>query len=274
LQGGEPRTLDDTAALMLGQAALISLHDWLSSPSRVRQFRGFSFFIFIITLLLSQQRTATFATLAGAGILLIFSPTRNRMMILALGGSAAIIATTLIFMGWVASGGDLDPYMPRAFSMLRSSDSTYGWRVQQWNEYLDAYWLAPAIDQLIGQPIGLLRATALNYGPFKLQFEPHSQYMTLLISAGFLGVLLFVAMLVLAELKGIILCSVSKIQSSYVPLAMAVLAMHAVSSYTYPIPGEAGLLFATAFQMIAFPSLRPRRSSAGITGTNWHPVAR
>jgi hypothetical protein len=246
----EPRTLDSSAALMLGQATMIAVYDALSaSRGAQRWYKWGTFLVFAVALLISQQRTATFATLAGVGIV-VASLKRHYRAIVITSGSAALIASIIFGVGWVDVGGDSSEYLPRAVSMLLKGEGTFGWREEYWQDYFDVYSHAPVVDQLIGQPFGVPRLAVVQSR--YLEYSAHNEYMQLLLNGGATGVLLYTLVLVYALTKGpLLLMSANGFsRPRHLVLAVAVVATHAVFSYGYNLPNEQGLLLAIALQAI------------------------
>jgi hypothetical protein len=241
----DPRTLNAAAALMLGQAMLIALNRMFSAVGARRRWRnGFSALIFAASILISDQQTAASAALAGAAIIFLASPRSQRGLAAAVGVVVSIVASIAVFAAWVASDGNLDSY-------LFSHGDTYEWRLEQWRDYFDLYMSAGIVDQMIGYPIGVVRAAGMEADSV-LQFGAHSEYVGLLLASGAIGELLFVLALLLALTKGVfLLAGADEARSNQLRLAVAVLASLAVYCYAYSLPGEQGLLLAMAVQTIA-----------------------
>jgi hypothetical protein len=255
----EPRTLSGAAALMLGQALLIAFNEAVSLSSGAKRWRrGASSFIFAAALLISRERTATLATLGGLALIVVSLPRKYRNAAIGAGSIAVLAATVLLWTVWVESrGGDIIDYLPRAISWTVNEEGTYGWRVKQWERYLELYWAGPIIDQIIGQPLGARdRAAAESNDPDFLVVGPHSEYVELLLNSGVVGVLLFTSVLILAVVKGaFFLMHTGDVDvRSKARWAVAVLFSFMIFSYTYSLPVEQGLLLAVALQVIALHS--------------------
>lgn len=279
---GYVRTLSSEAALMLGIAGLIVLRRMaLLPPGSKRRRKSITFLVFMATLLISQERTATFATLGGIGVITATLPRRQRSIVLAAGGVAAVIGGAIVYVGWIAIGGDFTPYLPLSITEMGSAESTYAWRVQQWQEAIDLFWQAPLIDQMIGLPLGFSRFLASRSDIGSLQYDIHSEYIGLLKDSGIVGVVLFVSMLFSAILKGVLLLrdrTGSNACSRRLGLALAIVVSYAVYSYTYALSNEQGLLLAIALQMIATTTrfsatslsrLAPPRAASGRESRDW-----
>jgi O-antigen ligase len=248
----EPRIFNAPTALMLGEVALIAFNRMLSTPqgSRREWYAG-SLTVFLGLLLISQQRTATFATLAGLAVISAFAPGYYRSRMIATTGVVFLAGCMLFWVVWIASSGDISPYIPRAFSMIEQEDSTFGWRLEQWDDYGEVYSREPLFDQIIGQPMGALRLVADTDSV--LFVVAHNEYVQVLLSAGAVGALLYGLVMMWASMQGLMrLRSASSPDlSSRLRLAVAILSSHIVFSIGYILPNEQGLLLAIALQLIA-----------------------
>jgi O-antigen ligase len=172
--------------------------------------------------------------------------------------SIAFLAGCMIFwVAWIASNGDLSPNLPRALSMLEEEDSSFGWRVQQWGDYGEVYNHEPILDEIIGQPLGILRLVADENSV--LFVTAHNGYVQLLLSVGALGVSLFVLVLMWAIIRGFALLVTvnSTLLSSNLRWALALVISDIVYSIGYVLPNEQGLLLALALQIVAGPFTSP-----------------
>jgi O-antigen ligase len=257
--GGLNRTLNSGGALMLGEATLIVLSRiGYLPPGPKRRRMGAIFFVFAAMVLISNQRTATLATLVGIGAVVAAWPRRRRRVILTAGSCVIIIAGVTVYGAWIAAGGDLTPFLPQAVTELssefNSDESTYAWRLQQWQDSVALYWHAGLVHQIIGMPLSLIQSIAFGKDLEHLQSSAHSEYIELLVNSGFVGVSLFVSMLVVAMTKGILVLThrtSDNTRSNNVSLAVSIIISHAVYSYAYMIPNAQGLLLAIALQIIA-----------------------
>jgi O-antigen ligase len=257
---GLERTLNSGAALMLGEATLIVLSRIGTLPAASERRRvSATLVIFFATLLISNQRTATFATLAGMGVVLAAWPRRRRSVVLAAGSFVLVITSGAVYGTWIAAAGDIASILPRSIVMLGSdwsfNNETYEWRVTQWQDYMDFYGRETAFDRIIGLPAGAVQSAAVYSDMAMLQVTVHSGYVALLMDAGLVGVALFVAMLVVGVAKGVMALRRgpgAETSPSDVGLAIALLVTYAVFSYTYVVSSnEHSLLLAIALQIIA-----------------------
>jgi O-Antigen ligase len=283
----ELRTLGAPAALMLGLAAVVALDGALSAPiARQRRRRWFAFVALLASLLISQQRTASFATLAGGVVILAFLPARQRaglfafVCILAPLCSAGLIA-------WSAAGGRLAVFVPHAVTMISDEQGTFAWRVEQWGDFASVYSQASLLNQAIGLPFGVLRIAVDPDSDLFLVV--HNGYIQLLINTGAVGLLLFAILLVGAIARGLFLAkpassgdsrraprpalsSASGVgDSARARLAMAILAAQAVFSIGYTLPTEQGLLLALAVQLVT-PIAMPARRGVTVVSGQWEPA--
>jgi O-antigen ligase len=245
------RTLHSGAALMLGEACLIVLNRVGALPVGLKRRRMTTIFlIFFAIVLISNQRTAITATLTGIGVLVAAFPRQRRRVIFPVGGFVIVTAGAVVYGAWIAAGGDITSFLPEQ----SVAETDYAWRLEQWQEYVDVYWQAGLVDQIIGMPLSLVQSMAFRLDLDRLQFVPHSEYVMLLINSGLIGAMLFGLMFVVAVGKGIMIMrreTGGNTRSNNVGLAIAIIVSHAVFSYAYVIPNEQGLLLAVALQVIA-----------------------
>jgi hypothetical protein len=252
---GLDRTLNSNGAVMMGTATLIVLNR-IGALSRGLKRRAMSatFVVFVAALLISDQRTATFATVAGMAVVLAAWPKRRRAVVLVAGSLVCVIASVAVYGTWIAVGGDIISLLPGSSSDWTLENETYAWRVTQWQDYLHFYENARLFDQIVGLPLGMIRTVAMSNDIEMLQVSPHSGYVALLMDSGIVGIALFVSMLVIGVTKGAILLRDKPgivISRSNVGLATAILISCAVFSYTYVVEDEQGLLLAIALQIVA-----------------------
>jgi hypothetical protein len=259
LLAGLSRTLNSSGALMLGEATLIVLSRVGALPAGPKRRRmGAIFLVFVAAVLISGQRTATFATLAGIGAVVSAFPPQRRRVVLTAGSFVIVIAGAAAYGAWIAGGGDITPFLPEAVTVLESQfnseDSTYQWRLLQWQDSLAVYQHADLVHQIIGMPLGLIQSIGFAEQIETVQYSAHSAYIELLINSGIVGVVLFVSMLLVALTKGIMVLTrriYDNSRSNTIGLAVAIIVSYMVYSYAYMIPNEHGLLLAIALQIIA-----------------------
>src|SRR5262249_10269915 len=147
-----------------------------------RTWMGITSVVFAIIVLASDQRTATFAMLAGLIISLALAPRPYRTIFVAAGVATLIAASVLMAAAWSELGSKIADYLPDALLKIVSDESSFAWRVNYWQDYLDVYWRAPLIDQIIGHPLGvpIVAITEQRY----LEYGAHSEYVQLLYVAG------------------------------------------------------------------------------------------
>jgi hypothetical protein len=260
----EARPLNSSAALMLGQALLIAFNQAISLPPGAERWRkGATFLVFLAGLLISQQRTATVATLAGLAVILAFAPRYYRSIAIGAGYMALLAVAAVFWSVWVGDG-DVAQDLPRAISWVINAEGTYGWRVRQWEQYLDIYWNSPLVDQIVGPALGVLTlAAAQSDEANSLRAGTHSQYINLLLDSGIVGVLLFTSVLVFAMIKGLwlLLHSTGAPNQPRLRWAVAVVVCSAIFSYTYTLPPQNGLPLALAIQIIGMGRAAEREAS-------------
>ena len=234
--------------MMLGVAALIVASRLVWQPGfRQNRRQLITFGLFLVALMFTDQRTATTATLAGLAVLILLSPAQERRLLLTAGLVAAVVAAIAAFSIWIAAEGDIASFVPPAVTNFMSDDGTYGWRLMQWQRYLELYQSGSVLNQLVGYPFGWVRLIASQGKDLYLMSEPHSQSIQLLVSTGALGVFCFWLIAAAAIFRGIsILAGVvgSANRRDFVTFAVAYNVMVLVYGYAYAIPPEQGLLFA------------------------------
>jgi O-antigen ligase len=248
---------------MLGQAALIALHGWLAGPSDARRWKAVTFIVFFAAVLVSNQRTATFATIGGVIAILSFVPRRRDTTIL----GAAIIACALgigVLGIALLSGKDMTEYLPRSLQMVVLEQGSYGWRLDQWDIYFQMYLDAPLLDQMVGQPFGVLRVIGLGFSTLTQQdprvLPAHSEYLQLLLDVGAAGLLIFVLVTSLAFAQAVAARKEDRRSSALVGLAAAIVVSQMIFSYSYSFGSEQGLLLALSVQIVSGTGVLRRRA--------------
>lgn len=251
---GEPRIFDADAALMLGQAGVIALHASLAGPRAGRRRSAVAFIIFFAAVLFSDQRTATFATIAGTITVLAFVPRSRDATISCLGiiactGGIGILALASL------SNGQLTQYLPHSLQMIVLQEGTFEWRLDQWQIYFQQWADATVFDQTIGQPFGVARAIGLGYSTLTelapLALPAHSGYLQFLLNVGVVGLLGFLLAAGFAGVDGVVIAKGHRARSPLVGLAVAILVSQIVYSFGYSLDGEQGLMLAISVQIIA-----------------------
>lgn len=249
----EARIFNAAAALMLGQAALIALHGALMRPGPGRLWRTLCFLVFFVTVLVSNQRTATFATIAGAMAIFAFVPRRRDTTIIWAATIACASGIAVLALASL-SDGELTEYLPRSLQMVAFQEGTFAWRIDQWQTYFQQWVDATPFDQIIGQPFGVTRAIGLSFSTLT-ELDPralpaHSQYLQFLLNVGAIGLLIFLSVPVLSLIDAL---AASKRPQGLPPviLALAILVSQIVFSFSYSLDNEQGLLLAVSVQIIA-----------------------
>lgn len=259
---GEPRILNAAATLMLGQAAMIALHQSLLRTSGRPSWKAFSFIIFFATVLISNQRTATFATIAGAIAVAACVPRRRDTTIICAG---MIVCTAGIGILALASlsDGELTEYLPHSLQMIALQEGTFGWRLDQWQLYFQQWVDATFLDQIVGQPLGVSRAIGLGFSTLTeldpMALPAHSEYLQLLLNVGVIGLLIFISASVFALGDAIIISRRYQRCSPLLGLAVAILISQIVYSSSYSLDAEQGLLLAISLRIIAVARGAPGR---------------
>ena len=250
----EPRIFNSAAALLLGQAALIALYRSMMQPSARRSWNALCFTIFFATILLSNQRTATFATIAGVIAIVSLAARRRETTIICAGIIACAVGIGILAIASL-SDGELTKYLPHSLQMIASQEGSYGWRLDQWQIYFQQWVDATPFDQIVGQPFGIARAVGLKFSTLK-QVDPlvlpaHSGYLQFLLNVGVIGLLIFISVLVFAFADAIVVLKGHQSYSPLVVLAVAILVSQVVFSFSYSFEGEQGLPLAISVQIIA-----------------------
>jgi hypothetical protein len=250
----EPRIFNSAAALMLGQAALVALHGSLMQSSARRSWAACCFVVFFATVILSDQRTAMFATIAGLLTILTFVPRERNTAVLCTGLLACAAGVGIVGIAFF-SAGQLTEYLPRSLQMIVLQEGSFGWRLDQWQTYVQQWVDARFFDQLIGQPFGVTLVIARGFSTLthvdSLALPAHNGYLQLLVNVGAIGLLIFLLMLVFAFTEAILVLKGNQRRSPLVVLGLAILISQIVFSFSYSLDGEQGLLLAIAVQIIA-----------------------
>lgn len=249
----EPRIFNSAAALMLGQAALIALHGCLKQSSARRSWAAISFVVFFATVILSDQRTAIFAMIAGLFTILALVPRERDTAVLCTGLFACAAGVGTVSLAFF-SGGQLTEYLPRSLQMIVLQEGSFGWRLVQWQTYVQQWADAGVIDQLVGQPFGVTLVIARGFSTLthvdSLALPAHNGYLQLLLNVGAIGLVISLLMLIFAITDGILVLK-GKWRSPLVVPGLAILISQMVFSFSYSLDGEQGLLLAIAVQIIA-----------------------
>jgi hypothetical protein len=225
------RALNSAQTLLVAQAGLIAL---ALGGRRRRLFALLSF----LTVVACQQRTVWAATLAAAVVIAFqvqtdqgrrISRTIRRSI---LTGLAAVVA--LLMFG----PSDLQSSVSSATSEASVDSGTFGWRVKGWFELLQQYSQKSGVDQVVGQAAGHGYARG-DFGT--LTASPHNMYVTLLVAAGAVGLIGYIAILVEA---------LRHTSSGAGPLRALVTGL-AVFSVGYQLPPEQGLALGAALALAA-----------------------
>lgn len=251
---GEPRIFNAAAALMLGQAGLVALHASLVGPRGGRGWKAVAFIIFFATVLMSDQRTATFATIAGAITLLGFVP-RRRDTTIACAGIMGCTAGIAILALASLSDGRLTEYLPHSLQMVALQEGTFGWRLDQWQIYFQQWVDAAPFDRIVGQPFGVARAIGLSFSTLTelapLALPAHSGYLQFLLNVGATGLLAFLLVAAFSFTEALVISKGHRSCSPLVSLAVAILVSQMVYSFGYSLDSEQGLMLAISVQTIA-----------------------
>lgn len=175
------RPLSAPQALVLSQAGLTYLAD---SGRRSRVLAA----VCLAAVLVSQQRTVWFASVAGL-LALTLQPSRSlgaafrrrlsgaRRYLLV----AAVLGGVLIVIGPEGLRNSTNT----ATSSATAESGTLSWRLEGWDALLDDYVTSDVVDQVVGRAAG--SGFDRVVGGVEVSVTPHSMYVTLLVSLGFLG---------------------------------------------------------------------------------------
>ena len=250
----EPRIFNSGAALVLGQAAFIALHRWLMQSGARRSWAAFCFVVFFATVVLSDQRTATFAMVAGVIAIFAFVPRKRDTTIICAGMIACAAGIGILGIASL-SDGQLTEYLPHSLQMIALQEGSFGWRLDQWQTYFQQWVDASPFDQLVGQPFGVTLVIGRGFSTLThvdpLALPAHSGYLQFLLNVGAIGLLIFLLVPVFAFADAMLVPKGRQSRSSLVVLAVAILVSQLVFSFSYSLDGEQGLLLAMAVQIIA-----------------------
>jgi O-antigen ligase len=271
----EARIFNGSAALLLGQAALIALQKCFRRPNGGRTWNAVCFLVFFATVLISNQRTATFATIAGAITIFALVP-RQRITTIACGALIFCAAGLAVLALASFSDGQLTEYLPRSLQMIVLQEGTFGWRLDQWQIYFQQWVDATPLDQIVGQPFGVARAIGLRFSTLTeldpLALPAHSEYLQFLLNVGVLGLLIFIMAILFALIDAIGVLKGYQGRSSLGALAVAILVSQLVFSFSYSLDNEQGLLLAISVQIIGVAREACNRLHAAQRGRTPMPV--
>jgi hypothetical protein len=145
--------------------------------------------VFLVVILLAQQRSVWLALLVSLVVVLFASSMRMKLVLVSLG-----ILLIAVFTFLTAAGGGLLGSLVGTLEGSASSSGTYDGRVSSWSNLLTASFTKGPFDALFGQPLGT------SYGRFQdngqwVVFAPHNWYLSLYLRIGFIGLSAFLFLL-------------------------------------------------------------------------------
>ncbi len=180
------RALSASAALLILDATIIAVVLPLGRGSS----RWLLPLVGLGVLLLSYQRTVWVAAFASFAALYLFASrvgarrARRTLSVLVAIGATAVFAA-------LASGSDgVAKSLTSAYGSSLSSQGTFSWRTAGWAELISRQAAEPIVNVLFGNPAGTGFVRVVNGETVSV--APHSEYVTLFLTAGVLGLAILV----------------------------------------------------------------------------------
>jgi hypothetical protein len=181
----------DQALILLCSAGTVFLGP--SGSEKVRKWSAASAFVFMGVVVLAQNRSAWVAAGAGIVAVLIWSgqkQLRNRVLVTVVVTSWAVISVLL--SGIVNPGS--------AFTRSASDFGTYEWRTLSWQTLVSEAIEKGPVAIATGEPFGSGFLRKVGNGTWTT-VGPHNWYVEIFLRLGIIGLILIVAMLIMAVAK-------------------------------------------------------------------------
>jgi hypothetical protein len=243
----EGRMLGAAEAFFLACASTFFLSSGLRTSNRRR--RNFDFLLSFATFsvcLVSRERSASAAAVAGMLVLVTTEPRilrRSPLAIILTLAAAALVLLLLLFEPW----SDLFGLLPASFQESLTNTDTLGGREQVWQFAMEQrYSNWDLIRQLFGRPAGEAEFLATSAGAWGNSV--HSQYIMLLMDYGAAGALIFAIWIgdgILRAFGGLARSGANAAGAPY-GLCLAWLASLLVYGFAYEWHDWSGFIFAMA----------------------------
>lgn len=210
------RPLISSQALVLLLCAFFVIDRWRKSKDFLA---GASSAVFILVLILSQQRTVWACALAGGLFyLLAMKDSPKAIAVAAVSGGAGFLA--------MVSASAIDPGLLARLVGAASDTGTYDARINGWTVLTDALFESGPLSVAFGAPMGS------GFGRYEgarwVEYAPHNWYVTVFLRVGLIGLLFLLAFL----LRGLWVARYREAS----PLPFVILGTICVYGWTYSWP--------------------------------------
>jgi hypothetical protein len=211
-QVSRPLVAGQTLVLLI--CTFAQVWDWFATRRRTSLFCAI---LFVLMILLSQQRTVWLGAVISLFIVLMLSKQRTKIAMLLLLGISLI---GYVFVS--AFGRELAIF--QTLSESATNSQTYDARVRSWLALIDQSVVKGLGTIVFGSPFGA------GWGRFEgvgrwVEFSPHNWYLTVYLRTGLVGLVLLLVFVILPLLKAV--------RRSPNLMAVAILVVIAVFSWTY-----------------------------------------
>lgn len=260
------RPLSAPGALTIGAAATLLLSRALRVAGRGMSRSLLMFLLALICLVLSGQRTAIVAGMAGILIVLTLEAGPERQLRF-LAGLCVVIGLTSA--GWALSvaGADLTSLtsvLPDAVARaLERGEGNLNTRQLVWSALVEDIPHWSTVDQLVGLPAGTRPAILIAAKRAYWEHSMHSMYFGAIPMVGFAGLFAWLASTAWIASKGIALAIKSRSPMGVSPAVAAALSiMLAIFAYSYELRDAHGVFLMLAAGGIYCARLSPRSVKA------------
>ncbi|TLM84547.1 hypothetical protein FDW83_07480 [Pseudarthrobacter sp. NamE2] len=230
------RPLVSSQALIVLLCSVLCFWYWRQSRRRIWFI---SALIFLLVVVVSQQRTVWAVGLASVAVIFLF----------ARAGTKGIIALFVFLSAWAVGILLTGQFIPQVLAELSNSatdSGTYDARVRSWTNLINQSISSGLSNILFGQAMGV------GFGRFEgagrwVEFAPHNWYVTLYLRIGIIGLSMMAVFLL------VVLARLLRYRENMA--ALAVVSAVIVYGWSYSWPWYISLFFAWAVSAIRTPQL-------------------
>ena len=186
------RGLNASQALLVGQAIVISMATGARRHLLFVSAGG-------LALVATQQRTALAATTVGVLVVVLRAGRLSSARASRVARVSVVGGVVAVMLAMLVGPSGLRESVGTAVSSVSTASGTFGWRIDGWRELLEDYSQSPLGDRLIGQPAGAGFGRYVGGGVVTV--SPHNMYLTVLLTTGAAGLVLFGLLLVWALVR-------------------------------------------------------------------------
>jgi O-antigen ligase len=194
--GGSLRVFNAAQTYFLATAFLIAFYSYLNKTGP--KWWGGLLPLLLVCIVVLQHRTLWVVTVVSIGVFFlasgkIRSKAVSTFLVAALVGAAVLVP--------LFTGGKLDTVqqsLVHSVQEVGQENSTMAWRVQSWRALVEQWAHGGPVVNLIGYPFGSGYERHIEVTQKELTQSPHSQYVTVLIRTGMVGIVAMLAVYYLA----------------------------------------------------------------------------